>query len=209
MLPFRLRPKSPQEGPRYAGTYERGMAAMIDMVILFYLLNHSVMFTLNQSMLVGVNQELYQQAFQAATTSEMVRLLQASGFLQFWFLSMFMQGAVLAVILAVVVGLFGTTPGKWLLGLKVIRVGTEEKLSMPRNVLRTLCYLVSCTPLMLGILWGSFHPKHRCWHDLIAGSAVIHTRDAGWYWTQVKRGFFWLRDRVRRRTPGAEHDDHK
>ncbi|MFH1723526.1 MAG: RDD family protein [Elusimicrobiota bacterium] len=69
----------------------------------------------------------------------------------------------------------GATPGKKLLGIRV--VGRDGRaLGLGRSVVRAFGYLVS-TPLMnLGFLWSLFHPESRAWHDLMAGSVVVEAR---------------------------------
>ena len=58
--------------------------------------------------------------------------------------------------------LYGATPGKMALGLKVV-VG------------KTL----STLPLGLGYLWAFFHPRRQAWHDLIADTLVVRASRPG------------------------------
>jgi len=88
---------------------------------------------------------------------------------------------------------YGTTPGKWLLGLKIVRHETLEPVAHWRYAVRFLAYIPAAAPLMLGIFWMLFNKKRRGWHDYMAGTVVIHTRPKGWYWQQVKRGYRWVR----------------
>ena len=69
--------------------------------------------------------------------------------------------------------LVGYTPGKALLGLKVIR-RNGEKLSFSRSLLRFFSYWISLIPLCLGFFWILWDPKRQGWHDKIAGTQVLY-----------------------------------
>jgi uncharacterized RDD family membrane protein YckC len=87
-------------------------------------------------------------------------------------------GAVISTLL--VIGyytffwsLVGFTPGKVLLGLKVVRMdGT--KISLFRAILRFFAYWVSAIPFFLGFFWILWDPQRRGWHDKIAGTQVLY-----------------------------------
>ena len=69
--------------------------------------------------------------------------------------------------------LVGFTPGKAILGLKVVRKD-GAKISFWRALLRFFSYWVSAFPLFLGFLWVLWDPKRRAWHDKIAGTQVLY-----------------------------------
>jgi len=71
-------------------------------------------------------------------------------------------------------GLFGRTPGKRLLGLKVIQV-SGEPLTLRVAFLRWVGSLVSHLVLCIGYLWVAFDPRKQGWHDKIAATLVIRT----------------------------------
>jgi uncharacterized RDD family membrane protein YckC len=70
--------------------------------------------------------------------------------------------------------ILGQTPGKWLLGLKVVRVGGGPLL-LGHAVLRSAGYLLSALPFYLGFLWV-LGPDRRGWHDRIADTEVVYVR---------------------------------
>ena len=70
--------------------------------------------------------------------------------------------------------LVGFTPGKALMGLKVV-TKNGEKSSFFRSLLRFFCYWISAIPIFLGFLWILWDPKRQGWHDKIAGTQVIYT----------------------------------
>jgi uncharacterized RDD family membrane protein YckC len=67
----------------------------------------------------------------------------------------------------------GYTPGKALLGLRIVRQDGRP-LSFGRALLRYLGYWVSAIPLFLGFIWIIFDHQHEGWHDKIANTHVIY-----------------------------------
>lgn len=67
----------------------------------------------------------------------------------------------------------GASPGKWLVGAKVVNVKTGAKIGFLRAVLRYVAYSVSVLPMGLGIVWVAFDKRHQGWHDKIAGTVVV------------------------------------
>ena len=194
LAPFGLMKKpNVDNGPRYGDANDRCMAVAIDFGILFLLLDEiSVWITktiygwFNQlSPMVGqridnmhdLMQLLWQTRYPWAISNGLIFLLMG-----------------LAIITCQMI--YGTTPGKWILGLKIVRRGTLEPVARWRYVLRFLGYVPACLPLMIGVFWMSFNKERRCWQDYIAGTVVINTRPRGWVWLMMKRGFFWLKARV-------------
>lgn len=66
------------------------------------------------------------------------------------------------------------TPGKMMMGLKVVDAQTLGPVPMGRLVLRYLAYYVSLLPLCLGFIWVAFDKRKRGFHDMIAKTVVIH-----------------------------------
>lgn len=84
------------------------------------------------------------------------------------------------VVALVVIGYFlffwtlvGFTPGKAILGLKIVRKD-GAKLSFIRAVLRFFAYWISALPFFLGFFWVLWDSKSRGWHDYIAGTQVLY-----------------------------------
>ncbi|HXJ23032.1 MAG TPA: RDD family protein [Polyangia bacterium] len=82
--------------------------------------------------------------------------------------------ALVAVYLTMFWRLFGQTPGKWLMGLKVVRPGGGP-LTFGRALLRCAGYLLSALPAYAGFIW-ILGPRRRGWHDQIAGTQVVYVR---------------------------------
>jgi uncharacterized RDD family membrane protein YckC len=69
--------------------------------------------------------------------------------------------------------LVGYTPGKALLGLRIVRQDGRP-LSVRRALVRYLGYWVSAIPLFLGFIWVLVDRQHEGWHDKIADTHVIY-----------------------------------
>jgi len=90
------------------------------------------------------------------------------------------SGAAALLMAAIVVALYffifhalrGQTPGKRLLGLRVIDAWGERP-SVLRALLRTIAYLPSALLFSLGFLWIGFDREKRGLHDWLAGTYVI------------------------------------
>ena len=65
------------------------------------------------------------------------------------------------------------TPGKMIMGIKIIDMKTGNPPSPSQSIIRYLGYYVSMIPLMLGIIWVAFDEKKQGWHDKLAGTVVI------------------------------------
>jgi uncharacterized RDD family membrane protein YckC len=65
------------------------------------------------------------------------------------------------------------TPGKLVLGLRIVDADTGGTPPVGRLVIRYVGYLVSAIPLGLGYLWAIWDPRRQGWHDKMAGTLVI------------------------------------
>jgi uncharacterized RDD family membrane protein YckC len=89
----------------------------------------------------------------------------------------FLINWVLPAIGVVVFWLYkSATPGKMILGLKVVNAVSGEPLSVGQAVGRYLGYFVSMIPLFLGVLWVAWDRKKQGWHDKLAGSVVVKNK---------------------------------
>lgn len=101
------------------------------------------------------------------------------------------SGIALSALLpsAVMVGFWRlrqATPGKMLVNARIVDHATGRPASLRQYVIRYLAYLPSAIPLFLGCIWVAFNNRRRGWHDLIAGTAVIHPEGS----TQRESRFF-------------------
>ena len=65
------------------------------------------------------------------------------------------------------------TPGKMILGMKIVDAETLDPVSKGRLVLRYLGYYMSMIVLFLGFFWAGWDKRKQGWHDKIARTVVI------------------------------------
>jgi uncharacterized RDD family membrane protein YckC len=70
-------------------------------------------------------------------------------------------------------GTTGQTPGKRLMGLRVVQ-DTGEALTLGVAFLRWVGYIISFVPFCMGFLWAGADRRKQGWHDKIAGTVVIN-----------------------------------
>ena len=68
---------------------------------------------------------------------------------------------------------FQGTPGKLLMGCRVVDADSFTALSVKQAALRFAAYLVSIIPLGLGFLWIARDPRKQGFHDKIAHTVVL------------------------------------
>lgn len=69
------------------------------------------------------------------------------------------------------------TPGKLVLGLRVVDAQTGEHLGMGQAIGRYLAYIPAMLALMMGIFWVAWDSKKQGWHDKLAGTVVIRQKN--------------------------------
>jgi uncharacterized RDD family membrane protein YckC len=81
----------------------------------------------------------------------------------------------LAVNVAYFVGFWvwrGQTPGKMLLGIKIVRPD-NARITVSQGLLRYLGYIVSGAVILIGFIWVAFDPMKQGFHDKIAETFVV------------------------------------
>jgi uncharacterized RDD family membrane protein YckC len=68
------------------------------------------------------------------------------------------------------------TPGKIMLGLRIVDAKSGAAMGLGQSVGRYLGYFVSTIPLFMGLVWVAFDPRKQGWHDKLAGTVVIRSR---------------------------------
>lgn len=72
---------------------------------------------------------------------------------------------------------FGATPGKKLMGLKVVNLDGTHEISYGRLFLRDIIgRYISGVFLCLGYVWVLFNQDRRSWHDLMTKTRVVDFR---------------------------------
>jgi uncharacterized RDD family membrane protein YckC len=70
--------------------------------------------------------------------------------------------------------LVGATPGKQILGLKVIHED-HPHVAWARAIVRFIGYFISAIPFFMGFWWVLFDRRRESWHDKLAKTNVIYT----------------------------------
>lgn len=71
------------------------------------------------------------------------------------------------------------TPGKMAVSVRVVDAETGGPLTVGQSIGRYLAYFVSILPLFLGILWVAFDSRKQGWHDKLAGTVVVRSKQYG------------------------------
>ena len=100
-----------------------------------------------------------------------------------WWL-LVVQVVVAVVYETIAIALFGTTLGKWAMGLRVVRYADGKRPDSGRAAQRALLpNMFAAVPLVFvavgqWVIYASsaFHPLRRGWHDRYAGTLVVRSR---------------------------------
>jgi uncharacterized RDD family membrane protein YckC len=71
------------------------------------------------------------------------------------------------------------TPGKMVIGARIVDAKTGEAPSMGQLIGRYLGYYVSAFPFCLGLIWVAFDRRKQGWHDKLAGTVVLRSKRHG------------------------------
>ncbi len=71
---------------------------------------------------------------------------------------------------------FGATPGKMLLGLKIVRAADGGPIKIGQSIVRFIAYIPAALILFIGFIMVAFDKRNQGLHDKLAGTVVIRTR---------------------------------
>ncbi|TDN66822.1 RDD family protein [Paraburkholderia sp. BL10I2N1] len=77
------------------------------------------------------------------------------------------------VMTGVMWAIWGTSPGKRALGLRIVDSDTGQAMTAKQAAVRTLGYLVCFATCGAGFLWMLFNPRRQGLHDRMANTVVI------------------------------------
>ena len=155
-------PAQPTTTPRYAGFVTRALASLIDLAILAAV----VLLLAAAAQAIGALLTLYGVLFS--------RPSQAVGPVRIA-IALLGLGAFVAYPIAFWV-LAGQTPGKALMGLRVVRLD-HKPMTIGRALARYVGYWLAALPLFVGFLWILLDQRRQGWHDKLAGTGVLYTTD--------------------------------
>jgi len=170
--------------PRYVGFWKRVLAFLIDTLILL-------------TVIIAIALALYGRQY-VTLSSEGKTLL----------FDIIVQGVMPAVVAILFWKFRGATPGKMLMGARIVSANTLGPPSTGQLIGRYFAYLVSMLPsivvsvaiiatamllaredlklwlaitplLMWGFFWIAFDKRKQGWHDKLAGTVVIYDEENG------------------------------
>lgn len=68
---------------------------------------------------------------------------------------------------------WGTSPGKRVIGLRIVDADSHAPMTARQAVLRTVGYLLTFATCGAGFLWVMFNPRQQALHDRIANTIVV------------------------------------
>ncbi|MDH4073498.1 MAG: RDD family protein [Gammaproteobacteria bacterium] len=71
------------------------------------------------------------------------------------------------------------TPGKMALSIRIVDATTGSPPSAGQCVGRYFSYYVSIIPVAFGLIWVGFDRRKQGWHDKLAGTVVIRSKERG------------------------------
>ena len=142
----------------YAGFWVRGGAAIIDSVICIVAMTVFLVLVRLGCGVDVLEQEL-QNPYSLTKVLEQI-VIPAVFTFGFW---MTMQA----------------TPGKIVVGVRILDAGTGEAPTVLQWTIRYLGYIVSTIPLGLGLIWAGFDDRKQAWHDKLAGTVVVRSKRRG------------------------------
>lgn len=69
------------------------------------------------------------------------------------------------------------TPGKMLIGARVVDGTTGQPLSLSQCVVRHFGYFMSMFVVFLGYIWVAYDERRQGWQDKMAGSVVVRAKN--------------------------------
>ena len=176
MLGFtRSKPPESPEGLRYGTFHQRLFAGTIDAAIVM---------TVLWPAFVDISQKIYGASdphniitrARQMPAEQGAQFVMQSGVVEKWLEVSLIQIVVMGLIVVISWWRFQTTPGKWLLGLRLVDSKSFGNVTVGQSIRRYLGYMVSLPPMLIGLAWLSLDKKKQAWHDKMAGTLVVTRR---------------------------------
>ncbi len=158
-----------QAALKYAGFWVRLVATLIDSILLA-----AIVAAILIPLVISRFGEQFEQLAGSTDRQAMEGVgLQIIGFLN-GPVGVLVQWVLPAVLVIVFWKWRSATPGKMVLGLKIVDARTGGKPGTGQLIGRYFAYLASMIPLCLGFLWIAFDERKQAWHDKLAGTLVVY-----------------------------------
>lgn len=170
--------KEDERGIRYVTGLRRYISVLLDLIIIVLFL-HFYGQALNYLFINSESGKILNQV--AAKYSMQVPLsieeeMVKSKYVKLIILNQISQFIMLFCYISYMWLKFAATPGKLLLGLRVLDANTLEKITLKQATKRFFAFILSVVPLFLGFIWAHFNKRCQTWHDKIAGTVVVTSR---------------------------------
>lgn len=170
-----------RDNAEYAGFFARLIAALLDTVVL--MLPLSLLFSwLFVAVWGGANfgeaeaARIAQAQGDPLAMQAVMQQLAAEGHFSRWIMENLIFTTVSGALVILTWYLFSASPGKLMLGMKIVDATTGKPPRNGQNIGRYLGYFVSMLGIFLGFLWVGFDPRKQGWHDKMAGTVVVYKR---------------------------------
>lgn len=159
----------------YAGFFIRFIASLLDTIIIALPIG-AVVYYFSDGNWFDYSDYIsqYSHALQLAQQGD-INALNNLPRTNFFSWDLVFEVAVLAVTVLFWRRWRGATPGKKMVGIAIVDANTLQDITNQQALARSLGYIPSTLLLGLGFLMVAIRPDKRALHDLIAGTAVIHT----------------------------------
>lgn len=157
----------------YAHFNERVFATAIDMLWIMFLLGPVILQI--RLMIYGANPD-FSTLSQSTDGQSAWQTLQEHNYLSKLLLEYFLSYLLVVPFFALMWSYSSTTPGKWLLRLRIVDSVHFTKLSHRQMVIRLLGYALALLPFGAGIAWIGLDKQKRGLHDHLAGTAVVRVK---------------------------------
>ncbi len=190
-----------EEGPLFATFQDRVIASVIDMGVIFILLQDVFKF-ITVKVFSLADLDLVRRAYDVAKQNADANLaIQSrvdaafdSGLFDLWLLNSFAQSLLIGAILIIMWREFHTTLGKWIIGLEFAGKHGEGQPSLKQYFMRFLGFYLSMPIFMIGFALLGFDKEKRAWHDRIGGTTVIYSKRGSIF----RQAWDWIKARFKR-----------
>jgi hypothetical protein len=170
--------KKDESGICYVTGFRRYISVLLDLIIIvlflqFCSLAANQLFTNSEDRKV-LSEIIAKYQVQAPISAEEKAMQSRLG--KLWILNQIVQFIMLFSYVAYMWIRFAATPGKLLLGLRVVDEQTFGKMTLKQVTKRFFSFILSVAPLFLGFIWSNFDKRCQTWHDKIAGTVVVTSK---------------------------------
>ncbi|MAR56741.1 MAG: hypothetical protein CMM93_06115 [Rickettsiales bacterium] len=188
-----------REQRHFASIQDRLLASVIDMAILFFLffepLNALWRYLTGFIKPIPIESTSGWYGETDVAQSDMMRAIFTTNYAEVWVTYNMLMSLAFGVCMVLVWSRFHSSPGKWLMG---VRLATEDGEGYPTTrdyIKRYAGFYLSIPVFLIGFFWGAFDKKHQAWHDKIAKTTVVYVPEGHIF----KRSWLYLKRKWRER----------